>query len=87
MPRIHAIPSPRFLCSSRSPPRAGKEDPSRADAVTRAQLKDVSRLEGQIVQINSVLVRHADTAQVFTFGDKQGPEIHVGNANEIDPGI
>ena len=45
--------------------------------VTVAQLKDVSRLDGQLVQLNGVLVRHADTAQVFTFGDKQGPEMHV----------
>ena len=41
-----------------------------------AQLKSIDSLNGQLVQINAV-VRHTDTAQVFTFGDKQGPEVHV----------
>ncbi|HUP40132.1 MAG TPA: hypothetical protein VM115_08435 [Vicinamibacterales bacterium] len=45
-------------------------------AVTMVQLKDASRLDNQLVQLNA-LVRHSDTAQVFTLGDKQGPEIHV----------
>jgi hypothetical protein len=44
--------------------------------VTMTELKNVGKLEGQLVQL-SALVRHTDTAQVFTFGDKEGPEIHV----------
>ena len=45
--------------------------------VTMAQLKHIHQLERQLVQINAATVRHADTAQVFTFGDKEGAEIHV----------
>lgn len=44
--------------------------------ITAAQLADVSKMEDQLVQ-TSALVRHADTAQVFTLGDKQGRDIHV----------
>jgi hypothetical protein len=40
------------------------------------QLADIGKLEGQLVQM-SALVRHTDTAQVFTLGEKQGREIHV----------
>jgi hypothetical protein len=49
---------------------------AKPQTVTMAQLKDASRLENQLVQLNGV-VRHSDTAQVFTLGDKQGAEIHV----------
>jgi hypothetical protein len=45
-------------------------------AVTMPQLKNIERLDGQLVQVIA-LVRHTDTAQVFTFGEKAGPEIHV----------
>jgi hypothetical protein len=45
-------------------------------AVTMAQLKTIDKLDGQLVQLTA-LVRHADNAQVFTIGDKQGPEIHI----------
>jgi hypothetical protein len=44
--------------------------------VTMSQLKNPEKLEGQLVQVVA-LVRHTDTAQVFTFGEKAGPEIHV----------
>ena len=41
------------------------------------QLKTtVEKLDGQLVQLNAV-VRHTDTAQVFTFGDKAGQEFHT----------
>jgi hypothetical protein len=40
------------------------------------QLPDIGTFDGQLVQM-SALVRHADTAQVFTVGAKQGPDIHV----------
>ena len=45
--------------------------------VTMSQLAHRSALDGQVVQLNGVVVRHTDTAQVFTLGDKEGPEIHV----------
>ena len=45
-------------------------------AVTTAQLKNIGTLDGRLIRL-SALVRHADTAQVFTIGDKQGPEIHT----------
>ena len=44
--------------------------------VTVAQLKQISSLQGQLVQIDA-LVRHTDNPQLFTFGQKQGPEVHV----------
>ena len=44
--------------------------------VTASQLAHLDSLEGQLVQISAV-VRHSDTAQIFTFGEKVGPEIHV----------
>ena len=40
------------------------------------QLADIGKMEGLLVQL-SALVRHTDTAQVFTLGEKQGREIHV----------
>jgi hypothetical protein len=45
-------------------------------SVAAAQLVDIGKMEDQLVQV-SALVRHADTAQVFTLGEKQGPEVHV----------
>jgi hypothetical protein len=44
--------------------------------IAAGQLADIGKFEDQLVQI-SALVRHADTAQVFTLGEKQGREIHV----------
>ena len=45
-------------------------------AVTMPQLKNIEKLDGQLVQVVA-LVRHTHTAQVFTFGDKGGAEIHA----------
>ena len=45
-------------------------------AITTAELRTVEKLEGQLVQLNAV-VRHTDTAQVFTFGEKTGQEFHT----------
>jgi hypothetical protein len=45
-------------------------------AVTMSQLNNIEKLDGELVQVIA-LVRHTDTAQVFTFGDKAGPEIHA----------
>ena len=44
--------------------------------VAAAQLGDIEKMDGQLIEM-SAPVRHADTAQVFTLGGKQGPEIHV----------
>lgn len=44
--------------------------------VTAAQLSDIGKMENQLVQM-SAIVRHTDTAQVFTLGEKQGREVHV----------
>lgn len=44
--------------------------------VAASQLPDIGRMENQLIQL-SALVRHADTAQVFTVGEKQGRDIHV----------
>jgi hypothetical protein len=41
-----------------------------------SQLNNIEKLDGELVQVIA-LVRHTDTAQVFTFGDKAGPEIHA----------
>ena len=45
-------------------------------AVTMAQMTTVEKLDGQLVQLTA-LVRHTDTAQIFTFGEKNGPEFHA----------
>jgi hypothetical protein len=44
--------------------------------VTMAELRDVEKLDGQLVRLTA-LVRHTDTAQVFTFGEKGGAEFHT----------
>lgn len=45
-------------------------------AVKMEQLTRIDTMDGQLVQLTA-LVRHTDTAQVFTFGEKQGSEIHA----------
>lgn len=44
--------------------------------IAAGQLADIGKMEDQLVQM-SALVRHTDTAQVFTLGEKQGREVHV----------
>jgi hypothetical protein len=44
--------------------------------VTMTQLRKIESLEGRLIAV-SALVRHTDTAQVFTFGEKDGAEVHV----------
>ena len=46
-------------------------------AVTTAQLQDIAKMDGQLIQISNAVVRHSDTAQLFTFGAAKGPETHV----------
>lgn len=45
-------------------------------AVTMSQLRNIGSLEGRLIAVSAV-VRHTDTAQVFTFGEKDGAEVHV----------
>jgi hypothetical protein len=45
--------------------------------VTMAQMQDIAKMGGQLVQIDRAVVRHSDTAQLFTFGEAKGPETHV----------
>lgn len=40
------------------------------------QLRSAEKLDGQLVQLTA-LVRYADTAQIFTFGEKNGREFHT----------
>lgn len=44
--------------------------------VAASQLANIGTMDGQLVQL-SALVRHTDTTQVFTLGEKQGREVHV----------
>ena len=44
--------------------------------VAASQLAEIAKMENQLIQM-SALVRHSDTAQVFTLGEKQGRDIHV----------
>jgi hypothetical protein len=44
--------------------------------VAASQLADIGKMEDQLIQV-SALVRHSDTAQVFTLGEKQGRDVHV----------
>lgn len=43
---------------------------------TMSQVTNIDTMNGQLVQLTAV-VRHTDTAQVFTLGEKQGLDIHV----------
>lgn len=45
--------------------------------LTMAQLQNTAKFDGQLIQVDKVVVRHSDTAQVFTFGEPKGLEIHV----------
>ena len=45
-------------------------------AVTMEQLRNAEKFNGQLVQLTA-LVRHTDTSQVFTFGEKSGTELHT----------
>jgi len=45
--------------------------------ITMEQLNDIGKLDGQLIHIPTVQVRHSDTAQVFTFSGTKGREIHV----------
>ena len=46
-------------------------------AVTMAQMQNIATLDGQLIQISNAVVRHSDTAQLFTFGEAKGHETHV----------
>ena len=68
-----------FLIISLSVSLGAQTKPSiapQARAVSMAQLNNINALDGQLIEITA-LVRHTDTAQVFTLGGKEGREIHV----------
>jgi hypothetical protein len=46
-------------------------------SVTIAQLQDIAKLDGQLIQIDRAVVRHSDTAQLFTLGEAKGMGTHV----------
>jgi hypothetical protein len=54
-------------------------------AVTMEQMRSVEKLDGQLVELTAV-VRHTDTAQVFTFGEKTGQEFHTVIPNPATDG-
>ena len=54
-------------------------------AVTIEQMRSIEKLDGQLVQLTAV-VRHTDTAQVFTFGEKTGQEFHTVIPNPATDG-
>jgi hypothetical protein len=47
-----------------------------AKTVTAAEAVDLAKFDNQLIQVPAVKVVHADTAQVFMFGDK-GHQTHV----------
>src|SRR5204863_7479127 len=45
--------------------------------VTAAEAADLAKFDNQLIELPAVKVVHADTAQVFMFGDKNGRQTHV----------
>ena len=45
--------------------------------VTAAEAADLAKFDNQLIELPAVKVVHADTAQVFLFGDKNGRQTHV----------
>jgi hypothetical protein len=78
---IAGVMSVIVLTSSTGVLAQGKPSPSALvpvpKSVTMAQLKDIAQMDGQLVQIDRAVVRHSDTAQLFTLGEAKGPETHV----------
>ena len=48
-----------------------------AKVVTAAQAVDLAKFDGQLIQLPAAKVVHADTAQLFMFGEPKGREAHV----------
>ena len=46
-------------------------------AVTAAQAVDLAKFDGQLIQLADAKVVHADTAQLFMFGESKGAQAHV----------
>jgi hypothetical protein len=79
MRHVFTVVSLALVATWTAPEVIAQQKPSLAPTprqVTMPQLKTIEKLDGQLVQVIA-LVRHTDTAQVFTFGDKSGPEIHA----------
>jgi hypothetical protein len=45
--------------------------------VTAAEAVDLSKFDGQLIQVPAAKVVHADTAQLFMFGEPKGRQAHV----------
>jgi hypothetical protein len=45
--------------------------------LTAAQAVDLARFDGQLIQLSGARVVHADTANLFMFGELKGPQAHV----------
>jgi hypothetical protein len=69
-----------IICMTAISASAAAQQPSSLAPAPRTvapgQLADIGKMEGQLVQLSG-LVRHTDTAQVFTLGEKQGRDVHV----------
>lgn len=48
-----------------------------ARVVPAAQAVDLAKFDGELIQLPAVKVVHADTAQLFMFGELQGRQAHV----------
>ena len=70
------IPSMMALLSTAAAAQQTSSLAPTPQTVAASQLANIGTMDGQLVQL-SALVRHTDTAQVFTLGEKQGREIHV----------
>src|SRR5438874_5671165 len=45
--------------------------------VTAAQAVDLAKFDGQLIQLPDATVVHADTANLFLFGEPKGHQAHV----------
>jgi hypothetical protein len=48
-----------------------------AKVVTAAEAVDLAKFDGQLIQLPAAKVVHADTAQLFMFGEPNGRQAHV----------
>jgi hypothetical protein len=48
-----------------------------AKVVTAAQAVDLAKFDGQLIQLPAAKVVHADSAQLFMFGEPNGRQAHV----------
>ena len=65
-----------IFCSSAAFAQQDSLIPS-AHVVTAAQAVDLAKLDGQLIQLSDAKVVHADSAQLFMFGEPTGRQAHV----------